>query len=660
MIQHILLLIGVGGGLMACHSTHPPKEDAQDSTTFVGDSSVPQAPETEPSTEPEPEPSTEPASEPSSEPACEGIHGEGEPLAVVNDCDTLSYGLYPAHDETGARHRLPDFSFAGYMGGGVPLPSVPAILTLEPQAGDNHAQIQSAIDSISTRMPDSNGHRGAILLRAGTYNLSEGLTINASGVVIRGEGQGTDGTVLYDMLETQHSSIVISGGGSGINEMADSRTAITSDVPVGSTELEVADSSGFQIGDLIGVQRTPNQDWIDGLDMAQYGWTASSYTITHERRITTITGNTLSIDIPIVDAMNLSHGGGTVFKAEVPDRIEQIGIENLRLVSIYSSNTDEDHGWTAIQIKRTLNSWVRAVTTVHYGYSAVSIESESNFNTVQDVAYLDPKSQVTGARRYAFNLSDGLGNLFQRCYSEAARHDFVSGARTTGPNVWLDCYSSESSNDDGPHHRWATGLLFDNVSSYMLHVENRQDSGTGHGWSGAQTLFWNSRASGNVICDTPKWAMNWSIGVVGTQADGNWAPQEPACWWENHNTPVEPRSLYLKQLEARLGTAAVQNITTSEQRQGRLWNHLRQWAGTGPFDTFQLEADPNCETGILNGNVCCLDSCGSCGGQGCGSRPGGAEGCCTGTITDAGNTCETNLPPCILGQNEPAFEPIGE
>ena len=359
----------------------------------------------------------------------------------------------------------------------------------------------------------------------------KGSNISASGVVIRGEGQGPDGTVLNDMLETQHSSIVIAGGGNGIDEISETRTAITSDIPVGSTEIPVADSSGFQDGDLIGVQRTPNQDWIDGLDMAQYGWTTSAYAITHERRITAVSGNTLSIDIPIVDAINLVHGGGAVFRAEVPDQLSKLASKTFGWCPLTrATQTKIMAGQPFKSNEPSTIGRFEMLLPVHYGFSAVSIESESNFNTVQDVAYLDPKSQVTGSRRYAFNLSDGVGNLFQRCYSEAARHDFVSGARTTGPNVWLDCYSKDSSNDDGPHHRWATGLLFDNVSSHKLHVENRQDSGTGHGWSGAQTLFWNSQASGDVICDTPKWAMDGSIGVVGTQAEGSWAPEEDLCW----------------------------------------------------------------------------------------------------------------------------------
>jgi hypothetical protein len=605
------------------------------------------------------EPTSEPATEPP-ESDCELIHGNGEPLVTVNDCNTLSYGLYAAHEESPIHNRIPDYSFAGYMGGGVAIPDVPVVLTLDPEPGDNHARIQGAIDTIASMTPDVNGYRGALLLRAGSYELSQGLSISKSGIVLRGEGQGEEGTILHDTLDTQHHSIVISGNGNGIGEVVDTRVEITTDVAVGSVRIPVESTTGFEVGDQIGVQRTPNQAWIDGLGMAEYGWTPTAFTITHERRISAIDANVLEVDVPIVDAMKVSHGGGVVFKAEIGGRIEKVGVEHLRLVSSHVGDTDENHGWIAIQLKRTVNGWVRNVTTLHYGYAAVSIESESNFNTVQEVAYLEPKSQITGSRRYAFNLSDGFGNLFQRCYSEFARHDFVSGARTTGPNVWVDCYSESSSNDDGPHHRWATGLLFDNVSSYQLHVENREDSGTGHGWSGAQTLFWNSRASRDVICDTPKWAMNWSIGTVGPHADGSWAPDEPDCWWESPDNPVEPRSIYLKQLEARLGIEAVRNVTIAPQRQGRIWSQLSQWRGGGSLEGFETASDPNCDSGIVNGNVCCASSCGSCGGSGCGSRPGGAESCCVGTITDAGNSCNNNLPPCLIGAAEPSFEPIGE
>jgi hypothetical protein len=296
------------------------------------------------------------------------------------------------------------------------------------------------------------------------------------------------------------------------------------------------------------------------------------------------------------------------------------------------------------------------VTAEHFGYAAVSIGGDSAFNTVEDCAMLAPVSQITGGRRYSFNLSGGIGNLFQRCYSDRSRHDFVSGARTTGPNVWLDCYSSRSYADDGPHHRWATGLLFDNTVSLDLDVQNREDSGTGHGWAGAQTLFWNALAEG-IICDAPPGAMNWAIGCTGARNQGSWAPEEADGWWESHLHPVAPRSLYLHQLQDRLGPAAVAAITLPAQRDGRIWGQLAAWAGEGRLESAPpANGDPDCAAGIAAGLICCEAGCGACGGTGCGSLPGGPEACCAGSITASGRSCQAWDAPCVL---DPPFPPVG-
>jgi len=37
--------------------------------------------------------------------------------------------------------------------------------------------------------------------------------------------------------------------------------------------------------------------------------------------------------------------------------------------------------------------------------------------------------------------------------------------------------------------------------------------------------------------------------------------------------------LYYKQLEDRLGMAAVENVTTPEQRSGSIWSDLAEWGG---------------------------------------------------------------------------------
>jgi hypothetical protein len=60
----------------------------------------------------------------------------------------------------------------------------------------------------------------------------------------------------------------------------------------------------------------------------------------------------------------------------------------------------------------------------------------------------------------------------------------------------------------------------------------------------------------------------------------------------------------------------------------------------------------NCLHGITHAGtgVCCASMCGTCGGSGCGQRPGGGGDCCTGGITTANVACsETHgIGPCVM------------
>jgi|GEM_PF-724197 len=575
------------------------------------------------------------------------IVGSGAPLATLNSNGKLEYRRYSNQGQTSEINILPDFSYAGYQGGGVAIPDIAVQETLSPITGDNRSQIQAAIDRVSQLTPDSNGFRGAILLTQGQYDLGDTLTISASGVVLRGEGQDANGTRLVATRRAQHNVIEIRGAGSGFNEVPGTRVRITTaTVAVGSTNFEIESNHQFGVGDTVVVLRTPNQHWIDTLGMGPYGWTANSYRIGHERVITQVDGSRIWINVPIVDTIESSFGGGSVYSANMNGRISKTGVEDLRLVSEYAGNTDEDHAWVGIWLNRVTNSWVRRVTVKHFGYAAVRIRGESNFNTVEDTAMLDPISQISGGRRYPFVVDDGMGNLFQRCYSREGRHNFVTGSRVTGPNVWLDSLAVQSNSDDGPHHRWATGLLFDNTSGGPLNVQNRTTSGTGHGWAGAQTLFWNASAT-TIICDSPIGAMNWTIGSNGTRRQSSYSPNEADCWTESHGSAVLPRSLYLQQLEDRLGPSAVEAVTLPGQRAGSIETYLNTWAGESRLDTL-LHPDPMCLRGVRSGQSCCSNACGTCGGTGCSQRPGGAESCCSGRIQMAARSCASFPPPCVL------------
>jgi hypothetical protein len=499
-------------------------------------------------------------------------------LAYPGPDGRLVYVPYANCGDTRELNVLPDWSQCGYMGGGVKIPNIPSKIAITPLEGDNTSAIQAAIDYMSQRRSDPNGFRGAVLLKSGTYHVEGTLHINQSGIILRGEGTSDRGTIIVDTGQDQDTLIEVTGGSR--TEFTNTRTdIIDSFVPVGARSFEVASANGFYVDDKIIVHRQTNDAWIDELDMAQYGWTADYYQDKWERVITAIEDGRITVDVPIVQAIEQRYGGSSIYKYSTDERINNVGIENLCLESEYMHNTDENHGWNAITLSDVENAWVLQVTSRYFGYSCVSANRGAKNITIEDCACLDPKSQITGSRRYSFNMDDCCFVLVQRCFTREGRHDYITGSRVPGPNAFVDCLAINCYADSGNHHRYAEGTLFDNVKAENLAVENRESSGSGHGWSGAQTMFWNCEAE--TICHTPVGAMNWAIGIVGEQAFGHWAPQEPLGYWESFGAHVFPRSLYYSQLEDRLGPEAVMNVTIPAQRTGTIWSLLADWAGEG-------------------------------------------------------------------------------
>ena len=503
----------------------------------------------------------------------------------------LVYETYANEGQTNSVNVIPDFSRCGYMGGGVAIPDVPVATTLSPRNGDDTQMIQDAIDYVSSLSPDSNGFRGAVLLTAGRYQVSSSLTITAGGVVLRGQGQDVLGTVLEATGAYGYNVIEVKGSGE-FSAISSTIRLITSPyVPVGAYSFAVENTSGYSVGDWIIVQRTTNQSWINDLAMGQYGWRVDSYRHMYERHVVAMSRNAIMIDSPMVEVIEDKYGGGRIFKSNPLSRLKQCGVENLRIESTYASDTDESHPWNAVVLQDVEDCWVRRVTAQYFAGCCVNMESESTRVTIEDCAFLDPKSLITGGRRYAFMISPTANHiLYQRCYAAYARHSYVTGHLIPGPNVFVDCYAYNCYLDSGPHHRWATGTLYDNIrDSLQLNAQNHGPTGTGQGWAGAQQVLWNCQA-GSTVCEAPKGAMNFAIGCRCTRKNGQYV-DEPDGWWEHHGQPVSPRSLYYKQLEDRLGMAAVENVTMPEQLSGGIWPDLADWAGEYTFQSRPIDSN---------------------------------------------------------------------
>lgn len=455
---------------------------------------------------------------------------------------------------------IPDFSGVGYQNSEKPIPVVPVIKIVTAVVGDNVANVQAAINEVAA-MPLVNGIRGAILFKAGTYEMSSTINVTASGIVLRGEGQTTifkaTGIVQYDLIH-----IV---GASGKTDLTSTQKQVTDAfVPVGAKSVTVQSGHTFVVGDWVHFRREPNDAWIHMLGMDTLSkidplatnWTASGYKISFERKIMNVQGNILTFDAPVMDIIDPVYANAFVLKF-TSARISNCGVENLKMTSSYLSSTDELHGWNAIYMDNVENCWVKKVMAYSFGYSCVNVNDGGAFVTVDSCSMLDAISIITGGRRYSFNLN-GQRCLVQNCTTRNGRHDFVDGSRTPGPNVFYNSTATLEHADIGPHHRWSTGILIDNVSTDgQIRVQDRADSGSGHGWSGAQIMFWNCTSPDFVVQDPPSFHCNWAIGCLGPITNvGQWTTNPLGIVESKGTKIVAIPSLFKAQLAERLKSLA--------------------------------------------------------------------------------------------------------
>jgi hypothetical protein len=177
--------------------------------------------------------------------------------------------------------------------------------------------------------------------------------------------------------------------------------------------------------------------------------------------VSAVSGNVITLDAPIVDHIDTTYATGELFRY-ASNRIEKCGIENMCISSTYASETDENHGWEAVTFYNIINGWAKDLDVYYFAYSAVHVLDGAAWITVQNCRNFDPKSIIDGGRRYSFNV-DGQRSLVQNCFTRNGRHDYVNGSRSNGPVVFYNCTATNQYNDIGPHHRWSTGILYDNI-----------------------------------------------------------------------------------------------------------------------------------------------------------------------------------------------------
>ena len=381
---------------------------------------------------------------------------------------------------------------------------------------------------------------------------------------------------------------------SGSTEVMGGGSEIIEDAFCGSNFVTVADASSFSVGESVVVYRPGTREWVHDLKMDNIirsldkttvnQWNPSDYNMCWERTVKAIVGNRIFFDTPLMMSVTQAYGGGAV-RHYSRTRIRECGIENFKLVSDYNPDRDSYafgvgdiyHATTAIMFYGAEHCWVKNVETHRFCMSAVQISDGARNITVQDCDQREPTGyDRTGGLRYAFSIEGGQQCLIRNCTSDQDRHQFATGAQIPGPNVFSRCTGTNASADVGPHQRWATGTLYDNVSTNAsMKAYDSGDSGTGHGWEGVNQVFWNCTAASFSLQSPWVTGKNYAIGckfsaggdaslspgrtypnpgydpdgnmvndsdVNGTRIDGECRPR----------TAGEPESLYEFQLQERL------------------------------------------------------------------------------------------------------------
>ena len=488
---------------------------------------------------------------------------------VYTDADRIL--RYQADAEN---NYIADFSHAGYKNGEAEIPEVPTVKTIQAVEGDNTSSIQAALDEVAARTPDANGHRGALLLEAGTYQVSGQLFIRESGMVLRGVGQDSsvaDNSIIVGTgnVPVLRNLIVVgdqnSPGWSG--EVPGTSSVVTSPfVPAGSRTLEVSASELYREGDQVIITQPSTEAWLASIGFGGTAsddpWTPGTIDVVYNRTITevNIPEGKITLDAPIHDHLERSLAQANVFVLDAPNTVRETGIENLRIEIATAGPFDEAHARTAIYLEGVEDCWLKDVTGLHFSYALVDM-SAANRITVKDCSGLDPHSLITGSRRYNFNVSRNSNNvLFTGCRARKGRHSFVSnGISSVSGIVWTNCISEEDYSSSEGHRRWSQGLLFDKIdfinsnTTNLIGLYNRGDAGTGHGWSSVNSVAWNvsTPPDRGIVVQKPPGRQNYCVGC-NTNIVRDWRFPYPVGYIELDNQPLAIPSLYAAQLAQRL------------------------------------------------------------------------------------------------------------
>lgn len=480
--------------------------------------------------------------------------------------------LIYAHSPHG--DRIPDFSSAGYRGGGVAIPQVKTVLRLSPDSDpDDTPRIQKALDEVGGRPA---AERGAVELAPGVYHLAGTLRMDKSRVVLRGSGATGKDVTLLEMTGAPHMAVELIGE---LHQQTLSPATTLTDpyVAAGAVVIHLADASTVHAGDTLQIVKPVTPAWIHFMGMDQLSRDGSNETwldsdIPVRRRVQAVSGNAVLLEVPLTDSFDSKFYPGiqpAVTRVEVTGQISEVGVENLKIAAPKQTVAfREDPEFDGLHIDRVVDAWARDLEFEDIT-TPVRIERDAERMTLTRVNVIEHESVTSHAKPFFFSVN-GSQILIDRCTGTGNTVTYVATqSRSEGPVVVLHCRFDGDGMIEG-HQRWSTGLLVDgcDIPGGSINLRNRGEMGSGHGWAIGWSVLWNNHA-GSLVVQNPPGVANWTIGDQGPQQRApmprpglgkRGQPLLAGGVTESPGKHVKPESLYLQQLRDRLGPPAIAAI----------------------------------------------------------------------------------------------------
>lgn len=540
-------------------------------------------------------------------------------LLNVNRAEAWTSNLWPpAHlrqPRSEGQNLLPDFSFAGYHGGGVPLPDARVYKRLGPISGDNAGQIQAALDQLADQPIGKDGYRGTVELAPGRYKVRRPLVINASGIILAGssinnmqrtvlerKGKSTGPVIRIGDPPESESSDPSEAPNNSVIEMTTEEDASTVqektflrapkfDIPTqdrdraklddknlvvksprlsittpvvsaGSLSFDVDYPESLHVGEPVLIFHPSTDAWLslieNGGTRSYTGWTPGRANIYYHREVVAINGTQITVDAPIYSRLDRKIAASTIREDRM--QISHVGVRDLDIEISAPMAEGEKRADTGIRFCAVKDSWAEGVVVRNFAFSGIELVGSSLRCTVKDCSAVASIPSLNSEEVFGFRVNQAQLILFQHCRTVSVPYAFacLGGAEDSGIAIVDSTVEGETKILGAGLGNWTHDLLFDNVHSRQAGSEMKlefMDYGSTRdmaGWGTANSVAWNcDLGDGTIILQRPPTADNYAIGCQGNVSGHGLVEAEIGYVEGSNRRGLMPISLYEAQLEAR-------------------------------------------------------------------------------------------------------------